>query len=398
MKHNNREYLIMVMSGILTMFSGGFIWPIFAAYVRTEFNASLHLVGLAVSGYFLLRMLTEFPIGVLSDRTGPKMPLIAGRVLSVIGAFVSFQTKNVGVLIVARIVWGIGDASFFCIGTSYVSKLFSSEKRGRALGTFQAVEMIGNLLGQALGGYFADRYGLRMNFLASAIMTVTALVMVTFIKGTAQGPFKGSIASLMPSWGTIRQVMNRTVVVICLVNVVCMMINNGLLGTIMPIFSTENIGLSLSQYSLMVSLSTIGNITGNLVGGVLSDKVGRKKILIAGFVIGVLAISGLSVFRTLPTLLFAMFLMGMFWGTVYGAAPAYIADMVAPEIRGIGIGIYRTFFDLGGLIGPVIMSGIVGLFGGERGYLFSFYFCIILVVGLIALSMMLKEKKPTSVS
>lgn len=88
------------------MFAGGFVWPIFAAYVRTEFTAPLQLVGLAVSGYFLLRMFTEFPIGVIGDKIGPKLPLIAGRVLAVIGAFICYKTTSIWMLIFARIIWG----------------------------------------------------------------------------------------------------------------------------------------------------------------------------------------------------------------------------------------------------------------------------------------------------
>ena len=395
MKQNTREYLIMLISGTLTMFSVGFVWPIFPTYVRTEFDASLQLIGIAVSGYFLLRMITEFPVGAISDRTGPKTPLIIGRILAIFGAFVGFRTKSVGLLIFARMVWGIGDASFFCIGLAYVSKLFTSEKRGRALGSFQAIEMIGNLAGQALGGYFADKYGLRMNFLASTIMTVAALAMVMFIKGSPGGSYAGlakiQLKSLIPTWTNLRQIMNRTVVAICLINVVCMVIWNGLIGTIVPLFATENIGLSLSQYALMVSISTVGSISGNLIGGVLSDKFGRKRVLIAGFVIGVLAIFGFIAFRSFFPLILAMFLMGTFWGTVYGVAPAYIADTVAPQFRGIGIGTYRTFFDFGGLVGPVVVSTIAEMFGGSSGYIYSFYFCAILVAGLVALAIPLKE-------
>jgi len=185
--------------------------------------------------------------------------------------------------------------------------------------------------------------------------------------------------------------MNRTVVAICLINVVCMVIWNGLIGTIVPLFATENIGLSLSQYALMVSISTVGSISGNLIGGVLSDKFGRKRVLIAGFVIGVLAIFGFIAFRSFFPLILAMFLMGTFWGTVYGVAPAYIADTVAPQFRGIGIGTYRTFFDFGGLVGPVVVSTIAEMFGGSSGYIYSFYFCAILVAGLVALAIPLKE-------
>jgi MFS family permease len=390
MEQNMREYYLMIVSGTLTMFAGGFIWPIFAPYVRTEFTASLQLVGLAVSGYFLLRMFTEFPIGVLSDRTGPKLPLIAGRVLAIIGAVICYRTTSIWMLILARMIWGIGDASFFCIGMSYVSKLFTSEKRGRALGIFQAVEMIGSFLGQTLGGYVAADYGPRMNFLATSIMSVVALASVTLIKGNGE-TLPGTKFSLIPNQNEMRKVLNRTVIVACIINLVCMMINTGLLGTILPIYATEDVGLSLTQYAFLVSASTVGSITGNLIGGIMSDKLGRKNMLLFGFILGAGSIFGLTIFIGFYPILLMMFLKGIFWGIVYGVAPAYIADAVPGEVRGIGIGTFRTFMDMGGLVGPVALSTIAEVIGGSTGYTYSFYFGVLMVLGLIGLTMTLEE-------
>ena len=65
MKTERREYLLMIIGGTLTMFAGGLVQPIFAPFVRKDFTAPIFLVGLAVSGYFVVRMLAEFPIGVL---------------------------------------------------------------------------------------------------------------------------------------------------------------------------------------------------------------------------------------------------------------------------------------------------------------------------------------------
>jgi len=388
---NIKEYYLMIISGTLTMFAGGFVWPIFAAFVRSEFTAPLQLVGIAVSGYFLLRMFSEFPIGVLSDKIGPKLPLIAGRVLAVIGAFLCYQTSNIWILIFARIIWGMGDASFFCIGMTYVSKLFTSEKRGRALGVFQAVEMIGSFLGQTIGGYVAAGYGMRANFLATTGMAVIALISVTFIKGVNEEPRKDLKVSFIPTRAEMMMVLNKTVIVACIINLVCMMINNGLLGTILPIYATENIGLSIAQYAFLVSASTVGSVSGNLVGGILSDKLGRKKIMLAGFAVGLVAIFGLTIFVGFYPLLVMMFLKGIFWGIIYGVAPAYIADAVPDEVRGIGIGTFRTFMDMGGLIGPVAMSTIVEVVGGNTGYIYSFYFGVIMILGLIAITLTLKD-------
>ena len=311
--------------------------------------------------------------------------------LAVIGGFICYKTSNIWMLIFARVIWGMGDASFFCIGMTYVSKLFTSEKRGRALGIFQAVEMIGSFLGQTIGGYVAAQYGPRMNFLATTIMAILALASVTVIKGNGTTMLKEVKISFIPTREEMRKVLNRTVIVACVINLVCMMINTGLLGTILPIYATEDIGLSLTQYAFLVSASTVGSITGNLIGGILSDKLGRKNMLLAGFIVGAGSIFGLTVFFGFYPILVMMLFKGIFWGIVYGVAPAYIADAVPDEVRGIGIGTFRTFMDMGGLIGPVAMSTIVDTIGGTTGYIYSFYLGVLMVVGLIGLTMTLKD-------
>ena len=392
MEANIREYYLMIISGTVTMLSGGFVWPIFAPFVREQFTAPIQLVGLAVSGYFLLRMFSEFPIGVLSDRIGPKMPLIGGRILAIIGAFICYQTKSIWPLIFARVIWGMGDASFFCIGMSYVSRLFSSERRGRALGFFQAVELVGSFVGQTAGGFVAAAYGPRTNFLICSALGVVALLLVTFIKGIKEPSHPGESApSLIPSKDEMLVVLNQTVITACAINLGCMVINNGLLGTVLPIYATEELFMPLDRYALLVSSSTVGSVAGNLLGGFLSDKMGRKRMLSGGLVTGLISIIGLTQFTEFYPLIAVMFMKGIFWGIVYGVIPAFIADAVPDYVRGKAIGTFRTFMDMGGLIGPIIMSSIVELSGVPQGYIYSFYFGVALIAGMILLVLKLKE-------
>jgi len=390
-----REYYLMIVGGTVTMLSGGFVNPILAPFVRNEFTASLQLVGLAVSGYFFLRMLSEFPIGVLSDRIEPKIPLMVGRGLVVVSAYICYRTESIWLFILARLLWGMGDASFFCIGISYVSRLFTSERRGRAMGFFQAVEMVGNLVGQTLGGTVAAAYGLRTNFLVCTGLGVTALLIVTMIKGMEEEAGAGGPApSLIPTRQEMITVLNVTVIGACIINLGCMIINTGLLGTILPIYATEELGLPLNIYALLVAGSTVGSVAGNLLGGFLSDRIGRRRVLAAGLVVGVVSLFGLTRFTGFYPLLGVMFMRGIFWGVIYGVIPAFIADAVPDMVRGKAIGTFRTFMDMGGLLGPMIMSTFVEVVEPPQGYIQSFYLGIGITAACLALVLRLREPGP----
>jgi len=393
MESVSKDYVLMIVCGTITMFSGGIIFPIFAPFVRDQFSAPLLIVGLAASGYFMFRMFTEFPVGTLSDKFGPKMPMVVGRIFAIIGAITCYLTNDIWVLILARGIWGIGDASFFCIGMSYVASLYPPEKRGRALGFFQAVESIGSFFGQSLGGLMASYLGLRINFLVSMILGIPTLLIVLKIKGAGIMEKSKGKTSLHISREEFHQVLNRIVIAACLITLLSMIINNGVTSTILPIYVTEVLGLSLAEYGFMVASSTVGSVIGNLIGGYLSDWIGRRKTLATGLIIGALSLGifpfPVSSIQFIPI----MFAKGLFWGILYGTTPAFVADAVPEKARGMGIGAYRTFLDLGGLIGPVIMSGIVELSDGTQGYSIAFLTGMTMLIISLILVIMLKEKK-----
>jgi len=373
------------------MLSGGLIFPIFAPFVRTEFTAPVLLVGFAVSGYFVVRMFSEFPIGTLSDRVGPRKPMLLGRLLAIGGAFLCYNATGVWQLILARALWGVGDAAFFCIGMSYVASLFSADRRGRALGMFQAVEMIGSLIGQSVGGFTASAIGIRTNFLLSTVLGVVALVMVSMVRGKRHDMVNKTGGSIIPSKQVLLTILNRQVLLACMINFFGMMRNNGITSTLLPIYVTETLNIPLTQYGIIISASTIGSVSGNVFGGFLSDRVGRKKTLTLGFLIGTVATFSLSIIGSFLQFIPVMFLNGLFWGIVYGTTPALIADSVPDNYRGMGIGAFRTFFDFGGLVGPIAFSGILEYVGYPAGFTAAFYIGAALMMANLLFVLRLKD-------
>jgi MFS family permease len=87
-----------------------------------------------------------------------------------------------------------------------------------------------------------------------------------------------------------------------------------------------------------------------------------------------------------------MFLNGVYWGIIYGTTPALIADSVPDNFQGMGIGTFRTFFDFGGLVGPIVFSSIVEYLGYPQGYTIAFYIGAALMIINLLLALKLKEK------
>jgi MFS family permease len=382
----------MTLSGTVTMLSGGLVFPIFAPFVRTEFTAPVTLVGLAVSGYFLIRMFSEFPIGFLSDKIGPRIPLMIGRGLAIIGAFICYNTTKIWQLIIARALWGVGDAAFFCIGMSYITSLFPAEKRGRALGTFQAVEMVGSLLGQSLGGFLTSIFEMRVNFLISTILGGVAFLMVMIIKDERRHSTNvEEEKSFLPSKEVFLTVLNPTVILSCFTAFIFMMSSNGIEATLLPLYVTEEVKIPLTQFGIILASSTVGSVVGNVLGGSLSDRVGRKKILGTGFILSGLAIILFSVSNSFWMFIPVKFMSGISWGFVYGTIPVLVADSVSNQARGMGIGFFRSFFDFGGLVGPVLFSNIADFVSGYQGYLVAFYVGATLMIINLVFIIRLKE-------
>jgi len=101
---------------------------------------------------------------------------------------------------------------------------------------------------------------------------------------------------------------------------------------------------------------------------------------------------GLSTVHSFEGMLPLMFLNGFFWGIVYGVTPAFIADSVPGESRGMAIGFYRTFFDFGGVVGPIFFSGVLTLVGVPLGYIAAFYVGAALLAFNLLLVLQLRER------
>jgi MFS family permease len=368
--------LILCFAGMATMFAGGMSMPILPLYAA-ELTTSLLMIGLVVSGYFIVRLFFELPIGLASDVVGRRKPMVAGVAVATLGALVCTVASDIIQLILGRALWGLGTAAFYCIATALLADLFPRERRGRMVGVFQATEFLGSVLGASFGGYVASVMGYRGLFLVCTVISFVSLVATVFIPAMGLRAVTGDWrAMLRLSSPNFRYLVNPTVVLVSIMTLTVTLRESGPVSTIVPLYAKFTLGMSVAEIGIIMAARSVGQSVGTVSGGWMADKVGKHQALILTFVLGALSMYLYTVTSLLSAWIGLMVLTGVSFGAVYCVVPTMIVEAVPESARGLAIGAYRTFLDLGGLIGPIMASLIAGLFDYEA----VFYAGVILML------------------
>ena len=148
----------------------------------------------------------------------------------------------------------------------------------------------------------------------------------------------------------------------------------GSLMTFLPLFGVErgiaNVGLFFTAYGIM-------NATGRIPLGRLSDRVGRKKVIVPAILVVALAVGGLNVTSSVGPLIIMACAYGLGYGGAWTALMALVVDEAPLEVRGTALGVLYACLDLGIGLGGVVMGPVAGTVGYGGMYL---------LLGLIALA------------
>jgi len=326
----------------------------FLPIMANNLDPSGVLVGMVVSAWFLSRIFMELPAGIISDRIGRHRLLVVGLALSLVGPFLCSQASHIYVLILGRGIWGMGTALYFMSNMALLMDILPPSTRGRALGMFQGVEFIGSFVGAPVGAFLAVYLSFTQVFYFTILFTVLGLFVALRSKNIKS--VEGSVSS-KPRL-TLKQISSSLrdwgIIAVCFATLLRTLVLQGIFQTVLQLFLNQQLGFTVGDIGWVVSMKILGQVLSLLVAGVLSDRFGRKPVLVVGF-----AISGLSVFMftlssSLPFLLLSGFVAGVGEGLDMTTILALLTDIAPPNARGGAVGLFRTFMDVGGFLGPMV--------------------------------------------
>lgn len=171
--------LVVIITAFITTFTGSAL-NLSIPSIGTEFHASATSVGWIVTGYILAAAVLSVPFGRLADLTGRKRILVTGILVFALCSGGSVFAGSMTMLLLLRVIQGIGAAMIFSTNMAVLISVFSPEKRGKVLGYSIASTYIGLSAGPVVGGVLNHYLGWRSIFLLT--FAVSAAVFFIAVK------------------------------------------------------------------------------------------------------------------------------------------------------------------------------------------------------------------------
>jgi EmrB/QacA subfamily drug resistance transporter len=169
---------VSMLSAFLTPFMASSM-NVAMPFIGKEFGLSAVTLSWVLTAYILAAAMLLVPFGRLADLVGRKRIYALGLVLDIAGALLGALSPSESLLILARVVQGVGGAMIFGTGVAILTSVYPPQARGRALGWNTAATYTGLSLGPVLGGFIVHALGWRSVFLATIPIAATALILTT---------------------------------------------------------------------------------------------------------------------------------------------------------------------------------------------------------------------------
>ncbi len=303
----------------------------------------------------------------LADRSGAR-GVVAGLV-GVYGLFTlatGFVTNSFGALLGARLVTGAGESASMPAVTGGLRAWVPREKRAYVQGVLHAFTRVGAALTVPITVVALARYGIHGPFVlfGTATLAVAALWLVVFRDTPNGAPRKPTM--VRSAWSAVLR--SRTMWALSLADF-CYFYTLTIYLTWLPTFLIEERHFTLLKVGIFGALPFIGGGLGGLLGGWISDVLGKRtgdmrfwrRIVPFVGMVGSVALSLPAAFATDQTMTIVLFTASFFMLDATVSVFWAIAMDVGGEIASTSAGWMNTWANVGGIVSPLVFGALVQL-------------------------------------
>lgn len=288
--------------------------------IGAELGIPETLQGTLITSYALMLSIFALITGPISDKVGRRRILIVGTIAMSAALFLHGIADSYFSLVLVRGIAGVAAGMLSGGAVSYVGDYFPYERRGWANGWVMSGIAFGQIVGIPVGTLLADSYGFRSPFIMFAITMALAAVLIWFVLPQPDVPRNEARLTVRRAITDYARLISQPNIASATVAYFLMFFSVGLYIVYLPTWLERTLHVGGTEIASLFLVGGIVNVVTGPLAGRLSDKVGRKPLI-------VISCLGLGIVMLATTYL----VDGMFFAyVIFGTAMLMVAMRISP--------------------------------------------------------------------
>ncbi len=343
------------------------VFPVVPLFLLS-LGASAWVVGLVEGAAETTASLLKVFSGYWSDKIKRRKPFVfAGYGLSSLTkplfAFAQAWPFVLFFRVIERVGKGVRDAPRDAI----IAESVDVSIRGKAYGFQRAMDGVGSFSGAIIAVILLPLFGYRELFLIAFFPGLIAVFFILFIKEKREKTIPQKRTAI-PFRVSIKR-LPRNLQIFILVSTLFALAN---FGYAFLILKAKNIGFSDNVALLLYVLFYIVYTIFTIPAGILSDRIGRKPVLVLGYILFTATSVCLLFTSQLPMLVFVFIVYGVFFGLIDGVQRAFVVDLAPLDLKVTALWTFHTTTGLIALPAGIIAGTLWDIISPEATFLFAF--------------------------
>jgi ACDE family multidrug resistance protein len=372
------EVWVLITANVVIALGYGVVAPVLPQYAR-NFGVSISAATFVITAFSLMRLLAAPASGLVIQKLGERRVYLSGLLIVAVSTGACAFAQTYWQLLLFRSLGGFGSAMFTVSSLGLMIRISPPDARGRVAGMFSSAFLVGSVCGPVLGSLTAG-FGLSTPFAIYGVALLVAVAVVFFRlrHSSLAAPDEQTESPVTLSMA----LRNRAYRSALFSNFSTGWSVFGLRIALVPLFVTEVLMRGPRFAGLALATFALGNVAATIPSGYLSDRIGRRTLLIVGLTASGVATVMVGLASSWTLFLAGAVVAGTAAGVFTSPQQAAVADIVGNKSRGgTAVATYQMMADFGAIVGSFVVGEIAQHFSFGWAFVVSGLILLVAAVG-----------------